>query len=119
VSVSVRSCLLPPLHCGAGNISVEGVERDIFRVEVSGAGDVEATGEVDRVEAEISGAGDVQLDGLTAQEARAEISGAGDIHVQATVSLDASVSGAGSIVNTGDPEDVQTDVSGAGAITAG
>jgi hypothetical protein len=104
---------------GSGSIKVEGLETDLFRAEVSGAGDIEATGAVDRVEAEISGAGDVELDGLAAREAEAEISGAGDIHLQATDSLDASVSGSGSIVYTGDPENVQTEVSGAGAITAG
>jgi hypothetical protein len=51
---------------------------------------------------------------LVAREAVIEISGAGDVHVHATESLTASVSGAGDVIYTGDPEEVNKDVSGAG-----
>jgi Putative auto-transporter adhesin, head GIN domain len=104
---------------GAGNVSAEGIRGDAFRVDVSGAGNVEATGEVDRVDAEMSGAGNIRLAELVAKHAIAEISGAGDIDLYATESLSASVSGAGSIIYTGSPRDVETDVSGVGAIRAG
>jgi hypothetical protein len=104
---------------GAGDISIAGVRGDLFRIEVSGAGNVEAGGEVDRVEAEVSGVGDLRLGALVAREATVSVSGAGDVEVNATDSLSASVSGAGDIVYTGDPEDVETDVSGAGEIRAG
>jgi Putative auto-transporter adhesin, head GIN domain len=101
---------------GSGDVSVEELSGDVFRAEVSGAGNVEATGDVDRVEAEVSGAGDIQVASLVAREATAEVSGAGNIQVHATDSLDASVSGAGDITYTGDPPDLETDVSGAGEI---
>lgn len=104
---------------GSGDLSVASLQGKLFRVEVSGAGTVEASGEVERVEAEVSGAGDVQLAELVAREASAEVSGAGDIHVHATESLSAEVSGAGDIVYSGDPADVETDVSGAGDIQPG
>lgn len=104
---------------GSGDLSVDGVLGELFRVEVSGAGNVEASGEVERVEAEVSGAGDVQLAELVAREATAEVSGAGDIHVHATESLVAEVSGAGDIRYSGDPADLETDVSGAGDIEPG
>lgn len=101
---------------GAGDVNIEGLSVDEFRVDVSGAGDVEATGEVDRVEADVSGAGALRLEELVAREASVDLSGAGDIHVHATESLTASLSGAGNITYSGDPPDVETDVSGAGQI---
>jgi hypothetical protein len=104
---------------GAGDVTAAGLRDGDLVVEVSGAGDIEATGEVDRVEAEVSGAGDVQLGELVAREAVAEVSGAGDIHVHATESFSGEVSGAGDITYTGDPPEVQTDVSGVGDINPG
>lgn len=62
---------------------------------MSGAGNVAATGNVERVEAEISGAGDLDFSDLVAEIATIEISGAGDVRIYASESLDASVSGAG------------------------
>jgi Putative auto-transporter adhesin, head GIN domain len=104
---------------GAGDVRVEGLSGDLFRAEVSGAGNVEASGDVDRVEAEVSGAGDIRFGALVAREATAEVSGAGDIQVHATESLAASVSGAGDITYTGDPPDLEREVSGAGEINPG
>ena len=102
---------------GAGDATIEGVAGESLRIEVSGAGDVEASGEVDRVEIVISGAGDVQTDDLLAREAEVVISGAGSVHVRAAESLNATVSGAGDVVYSGDPADVASEVSGAGEIT--
>lgn len=104
---------------GAGDVSVEGLSGDLFRAEVSGAGDVEASGDVERVEAEVSGAGDIRFAALVARAATADVSGAGNVQVHATESLVASVSGAGNITYTGDPADLETDVSGAGEINPG
>ena len=104
---------------GVGNIEVDGIQGDAFRAEISGAGKVEATGKVDRVDAEISGTGALRLSKLIARAATVEVSGAGSAHVHATESLSASVSGAGAVVYAGQPEDVETNVSGAGDVRAG
>jgi hypothetical protein len=104
---------------GAGNVSIAGLRGGLFRIDVSGAGNVEASGQIDRVEAEVSGVGHLRLGTLVAREATVSVSGAGDVEVHATDSLSASVSGAGDIVYTGGPENVETDVSGAGEIRVG
>jgi Putative auto-transporter adhesin, head GIN domain len=101
---------------GAGDVRVEGLRGDLFRVDVSGAGEVEAAGQVGRVEADLSGAASLRMGNLVAREVKVDLSGAGDIRVHATESLDASVSGAGRVVYSGDPPNVKTDVSGAGAV---
>jgi Putative auto-transporter adhesin, head GIN domain len=75
---------------GIGNMTMEGVQGASFRAEVSGEGDLQATGRVDRVEAEVSAAGDVDFTQLVARDAVVEISGAGDIQVHATESLSTS-----------------------------
>ena len=92
------------------------IDGEAFRVEVSGAGGVEATGRADSVEIVVSGAGDVRLQKLTAQEASVEVSGAGSVHVAAAHSLTASVSGVGDVVYSGNPERVKKDVSGVGEV---
>jgi hypothetical protein len=104
---------------GAGEMRVEGVERDSFRADVSGAGNLRASGNVGRVEIDVSGAGDADFDALIARDVSVDVSGAGDVVVHATESLAASVSGAGDVTYSGDPEEVQTDISGAGDVDPG
>jgi hypothetical protein len=101
---------------GVGGLTARGIDGEAFRVEVSGAGGVEATGEADNVEIVVSGAGDVRFQKLIAQEASVEVSGAGSVHVAATDSLTASVSGVGDVVYSGNPERVEKDVSGVGEV---
>jgi hypothetical protein len=101
---------------GSGNVSAHGVHGDLFRAEVGGAGNVEATGLVQRVEAELSGSGWIRFAELKAPRATAEIPGSGNIEVYAGESLTASVSGAGQILYSGNPSQVEKDVSGAGDI---
>jgi Putative auto-transporter adhesin, head GIN domain len=103
---------------GAGSITVGGLQVAAFTATVSGSGDIEASGTATRVLAEVSGSGDLRLDRLAAREVDADISGAGSIDVDAADSLHASVSGAGRIRYSGDPPQVETDVSGAGRIKA-
>jgi hypothetical protein len=59
----------------------------------------------------------VQLTRLAADDVRAVVGGSGSIFVTATRTLDASVTGSGAILYTGDPENVARSVTGSGAIT--
>jgi hypothetical protein len=100
---------------GAADVRVDGLAADAFDIRVSGAGDVEATGRVQRLEVDISGAGDADLADLRAAEARVELSGSGDADVRASDRLDAEVSGAGDLAYRGAPA-VNQDVTGSGEI---
>jgi Putative auto-transporter adhesin, head GIN domain len=100
---------------GSSDVRVEGLAADAFDIRVSGAGDLEAAGHVQRLDVDISGAGDADLAELTAADAHVELSGSGDAEVHATGRLDAEVSGAGDLAYRGDPS-LREDVSGSGEI---
>jgi hypothetical protein len=104
---------------GSGDVRADGIEGDLFGVEVSGSGERRS-----ERRGGARGGGSLWLGRHPARRARlpgatAEISGAGGIQVHATESLVALVSGAGDITYTGDPADVEREVSGAGTIESG
>ena len=102
---------------GANNITVYGISGSDFEVDVSGAGSVNLSGEVDRFRADLSGAGSINAKELKAKDVRVSVSGAASADVYAKDYLDASVSGVGSISYYGDPAKTKTDVSGVGSIS--
>jgi hypothetical protein len=102
---------------GNGNIVVSGIETDSFRVSLPGNGTLTGSGTAARLEVTVGGSGTVQFTRLVADDVRALVSGSGGIFVTATESLDASVTGSGAIVYTGNPSSVTKSVTGSGAIT--
>lgn len=101
---------------GACDIFVENISNDYFEVDMSGASDIKLQGSTDKFLVDISGAGNVNAKNLIAKNVRVSLSGASDAIVHATESLDAEVSGVGSVDYYGDPDKVVTDVSGVGSI---
>lgn len=102
---------------GANNISVSGVNTDNFSIDLSGAGHVYVDGTTDKFDVELSGAGSLDAKDLKANIVRVSVSGAASADVFAKESLDASVSGVGSIDYYGDPQKTRTNVSGVGSIS--
>ena len=104
---------------GNGNMVVSGIEAESLMVSVPGNGTLTASGTAKRLDVTVSGSGTVQSTRLVANDARAVVSGSGSIFITATKTLDASVSGSGAILYTGNPQDVTKSVTGTGAITGG
>lgn len=102
---------------GAGDINVHGMQGESLDLSISGAGTLTADGEVGQITTAISGAGDADLKSLMARRAEIQISGAGSALVYATESVNARVSGAGSVVCYGNPNEVTQRVSGVGSVT--
>ena len=102
---------------GSGNIAVAGIEAQSLAVDLPGSGTLTGAGSAVRLDATVSGSGVVQFARLAARDVRAAVSGSGSIFVNVTKMLDASVSGSGAIVYTGNPADVTRSVTGSGAIT--
>lgn len=117
IDVRVPRAVTGSTLSGAGNLSVAGVETGSFSTLLSGAGRLAVSGEVDSLKADVEGAGSAFLDRLVARDAVVRIGGLGSAHVFVTRSLDATVTGAGSVVYAGDPPQVTTHVSGVGRVS--
>ena len=102
---------------GSGNIVVSNIEADSLKVTLPGSGTLTGSGTATRLDVTVSGSGTVQFPQLVANDVRALVSGSGTIFITATEGLDASVSGSGSILYAGNPQDVTKSITGTGAIT--
>jgi predicted small secreted protein len=104
---------------GAGDVVAESLQAESLTVDISGAGSVRVDGgEVESQDVTLSGAGDYRASDLISQDAEVDLSGAGGITLYASGELSGSVSGAGSVRYTGDPETVNVNVTGAGSVSA-
>jgi hypothetical protein len=101
---------------GAGRVSLIGHTGGDFTVSLNGAGDIEASGRVDRLTARVNGAGNVDLSKLAATDADVAVNGAGSLEVSATGRLDATLNGVGNIGYVGTPAQLHTAVHGVGGI---
>jgi hypothetical protein len=100
---------------GAGDIHLD-LKANEIKTDISGAGDITLKGSTQMLDATVSGAGDLKASNLEATKIKAKVSGAGDAKVNAIQSLDADVSGAGSIIYKGNPVDRNVNISGAGSV---
>ncbi|MFW5706719.1 MAG: head GIN domain-containing protein [Bacteroidota bacterium] len=100
---------------GAGNMELL-VDAENIKTRVSGAGNVGISGKAAKHDLGISGVASVDCIELKTNHTTVKISGAGTANVFADESLNASVSGVGSIRYDGDPTDTQVKTSGAGSI---
>jgi hypothetical protein len=103
---------------GATDASIHGFAGGNTKIVVSGAGDLEASGTVDSLEAVTNGAANLNLGQLAATDARVVVNGAGNAKVQASGRLDATVNGVGNIEYLGSPSDLKTAINGIGSIKA-
>lgn len=86
---------------GKGNFT--NLQAESLKFEISGSGNMDASGTVDEVEIEISGAGAFDGGDLKANDVRIEISGVGNATVWAVERLTPRVSGVGNVGYYGDP----------------
>jgi hypothetical protein len=116
VEISVPSLQALALS-GSGALTASSIQGPRVSVRLSGSGVVRASGTVTRLDVLLGGSGDAELGQLAAREVHAVLSGSGRILTHATDTLQASVSGSGTIVYSGNPAHVTTSITGSGAIT--
>jgi hypothetical protein len=104
------------LLTGSGDMSASGIRTPRLTIVVSGSGVVEAQGRAASLGVTVSGSGDAMAGELLSRDATATVSGSGTIVVNATKSLNASVTGTGSILYAGNPAHVTKSVPGVGAV---
>lgn len=101
---------------GSGWLDVNGFTGETFSANVSGSGGVRASGQVGHLDVTVSGSGDAQLQDLAARRATVDVTGSGGATVQVSETLDASSSGSGDVVYSGNPRNVQEQTSGSGDV---
>jgi putative autotransporter adhesin-like protein len=118
VQVSVPSLTAATLS-GSGEIFVSRIEAPRLTVTLPGSGTLYARGTATQLDVTLGGSGLAQLNGLAARNVHAVVSGSGLIRVTATASLNATVSGTGAIIYSGNPPQVTRNVTGTGAVEPG
>lgn len=103
---------------GAGSITWRDIQTNALRVTLSGAGKLTLSGSAPSQDVTLSGAGAYEGGDLASNSARVTVSGAGSAHVKVRDTLDATISGIGSIVYFGDPV-VTQHVTGPGSVRKG
>jgi hypothetical protein len=101
---------------GAGNVTINGVAGDALSISLQGAGNLEATGKVQRLVVSLNGAGNLDMSRLVSQQADVTLNGAGQIKVHATAELSSTLNGVGSVAYFGNPPTVKNSLNGAGSI---
>ncbi|MBX9876894.1 MAG: DUF2807 domain-containing protein [Candidatus Obscuribacterales bacterium] len=101
---------------GSTNAVVAGVSSKSFELDTAGSSKVKAQGEVDDLDMELSGSSNVELTELKSKNCDITISGSGNANIFANQSVDANISGAGSIKIHGNPAKVNQQISGSGTI---
>jgi hypothetical protein len=116
VYVSMKSVELLEIS-GTGSFSMtEPIQTDALTCRIQGEGSMTLRGSADDQIVEIQGVGDVHSFDFEAARCTVVLSGTGSAEVKATQSLDATVSGVGSIVYDGNPHELNQHVSGVGTI---
>ncbi len=100
---------------GAGTIRME-VDAPKVSSDISGVGSIYLKGQTKDADLTISGAGSAHCYELMAENTSVELSGVGSAEVYASVKIDATASGVGSIHYKGNPATVNQHVSGVGSV---
>lgn len=101
---------------GAGEVDIKSAVCKELDFESSGASDIKAEGECEKLNVDLSGTGSIKTKDLKTDDVNISISGAGSAEVFAAKSLQVEISGSGSVDYYGNPEKVKKEISGAGSI---
>lgn len=100
---------------GSGKANFD-VECNSLKAELAGSGNLNISGTTTKFETELSGSGNIDCSDLTSQNAKASLAGSGKIKLNCTKSLDGNLIGSGKILYSGNPGNINKDVSGSGKI---
>jgi hypothetical protein len=103
---------------GSGNITAPGLNAGEVNVDLPGSGNINLSGTANKVVIKLGGSGNVFCDQLKSSSAKVDVSGSGNVKVYASESLDATISGSGNIQYSGNPSQVNKNVTGSGSIVS-
>jgi len=120
ITISVSSPRLEAVMVeGSSDVSLQGIRSQSFLIKLNGTGDIIATGKVKSLDVDIFGTGGVNTKALSAENVDAKLNGTGDLLLTALQLLNATVVGTGDIVYFGNPQVVNRNTLGVGAIKSG
>ncbi len=102
---------------GSGSIRISFDKYRSVDTHISGSGDIRLSGSAGSLTAQISGSGSIDCVDLIADDVTANISGSGNIKAYANKSIEARVSGSGSVRYKGAAKDVSIRRAGSGRIS--
>lgn len=102
---------------GIGKVEINNLNTEELIVDMSGMGNMVATGKATSVKIDNSGMGKIQLNEVIASRVICDNSGMGKVEVHVSDYFKGNVSGMGGITYSGNPKEVRTEISGMGKIT--
>jgi hypothetical protein len=111
----LRADTLKLVLSGGAQVKLNGIQIDLLDSELSGAGDIQASGIANEIKLILSGLGNFNAADLKTNTATVELSGMGNATVRVEKELAATITGAGSINYFGNPR-VEQNVKGAGSV---
>jgi len=102
---------------GSGSVELQGLEADRLDVDISGLGSLAiGEGKVGDQAISISGSGTYKAQELQSNNADVEISGLGNATVWVDEALKVQISGSGVVEYAGNPQKIESNISGAGRL---
>ena len=102
---------------GSSNLMIRDYDQDTLQIDISGSGEVAATGRTRALEVDISGSGDADLGSLVTTDANVAIAGSGDATVAPTGRADITIAGSGDVDLTTRPATLNQNMNGSGEVT--
>ena len=102
---------------GSNDVRLDGFNGGSSNIDIEGAANLEAKGQLDDLTVHMSGAGRANLRELQAANAKVTVDGVGSVHVNSTETLEATMNGVGAILYSGTPREVNTSMNGVGTIS--
>lgn len=117
LKIDITAPKMPDLvYKGAGDIDLENVDQPALALELAGAGNIEAKGQVQTLIVHGRGAGNIDLSELAVRDATIDSAGVGNVDLNASGKVDATLSGAGNISLHRKPAELTSRVHGVGSI---
>ncbi len=101
---------------GSGNVTGK-LDAKTLESSITGSGDIKISGHADNSKVSVTGSGDYSARGLTTTNTVAHVGGSGNADVNASESLEASVTGSGDVHYGGNPKNVSKSKTGSGDIS--
>ena len=99
----LRADALKLVLSGGAQIKLNGIQVDLLDSELSGAGDIQASGKANEIRLILSGLGNFNAADLQSGKATIELSGMGNATVRVEKELAATITGAGAVNYFGNP----------------